>query len=341
LNVKNKILNRLGLSKLHINTENYNNSIAVFDTSIGTMNVGDEIINDSAKKWLKAIFPHDQFINLATHVGISNVGINRANVGRHRFVCGSNILNSNLFLSQQWDFSPLDFLKIEPLTLMGVGWSNYQKKPSIYTKWLYNNRLDSSLIHSVRDSYTEKMLKSVGVNNVINTACPTMWGLTSHHCQQVPKEKADNVIFTLTDYRPDLLADTSLITILNASYKKVYFWVQGSQDLSYFNKLSKELTQDIEVVAPRLDAYDMILEQSDSIDFVGTRLHAGIRALQKGRRAIIIGVDNRAIEKKKDFNLPVVLRKDINSELKSMINNDFFTQIYIPEDNITKWMRQF
>jgi hypothetical protein len=341
LNVKNKILNRLGLSKLYFDVNEFNSAITIFDTSIGTMNVGDEIINDSAKKWLGKIFPKSQFINLSTHDGISNVGLNRSSVGKFRFICGSNILNSNLLTSQQWNFSPIDFVKVEPLSLMGVGWSNYQKTPSLYTRWVYKNKLDKSVIHSVRDSYTESMLKSIGFKNVINTACPTMWALTEELCDRVPKEKGENVIFTLTDYRPDIEADSAMIKILKSSYKKVYFWVQGSKDLSYFSKLDESLTNEIEVVSPRLDLYDSILKSTLSLDFVGTRLHAGIRALQNERRTIIIGVDNRAIEKKKDFNIPVVLRKNINTDLKEIINSDFSTKISIPTQNINAWMEQF
>ncbi|MBH0048908.1 polysaccharide pyruvyl transferase family protein [Pseudoalteromonas sp. SWYJZ19] len=341
MSVKSKVLNRLGLSKVYFDKTKFNNSITVFDTSIGTMNVGDEIINDSAKKWLKYLFSNEQFINLSTHDGISNVGINRSSTSDYRFVCGSNILNSNLLTSQQWNFSPFDFLRIEPLTLMGVGWSNYQKKPSSYTKWIYNNRLEKDIIHSVRDSYSLSMLNTIGVKNVINTSCPTMWGLTESHCKKIPQEQAENVVFTLTDYRADLIKDSELIKILISNYKSVYFWIQGSRDLSYFNQLDKNLTKHVILVAPRLDAYDVILDSSESLDFVGTRLHAGIRAMQKGRRAIILGVDNRAIEKQKDFNLPVVLRENIQKELTNKIKSNFPTNVRIPEESINKWMEQF
>jgi len=341
LKIKNKILNRLGLSKLHFEKSEFNDAITVFDTSIGTMNVGDEIINDSAKKWLKEIFPEKQFINLSTHDGISNVGLNRSSVASHRFICGSNILNSNLLTTQQWNFSPLDFLRIEPLTLMGVGWSNYQNKPTAYTKWVYRNKLDKRVLHSVRDGYSMNMLKSAGVENVINTSCPTMWGLNEEHCKGIPRDKADNVIFTLTDYRQDLVKDSLLIKLLLLNYKKVYFWVQGSQDLAYLKKLDPALTSRVILVSPRLDAYDAVLDSDEPLEFIGTRLHAGIRALQKGRRAIILGVDNRAIEKQKDFNVHVVLRENLESDLLKLANSSFTTSINIPEEDINRWKEQF
>jgi polysaccharide pyruvyl transferase WcaK-like protein len=39
---------------------------------------------------------------------------------------------------------------------------------------------------------------------------------------------------------------------------------------------------------------------------IGVRLHAGIRALQRGRQAVIVAIDNRAREMVRDFALPVV-----------------------------------
>jgi len=341
LSLKNKIYNRLGLAKCYLDRSEYNKAITVFDTSIGTLNVGDEIINDSASSHLRQIFPLHQFIKLTTHDGISNVGLNRSAIGDYRFICGSNILNSQQIYSQQWNFSLLDFMRMEPMTLMGVGWANYQKKPSYLTSWLFNNKLDKKIYHSVRDSYTENMLKSIGVQKVLNTSCPTMWDLTEAHCKSIPKTKGDNVILTLTDYREDLEADSYLISELKFLYKDVYIWIQGSKDLNYFNKINQDLRDTIQVVPPSLAAYDSVLNSVESLDFVGTRLHAGIRALQKGKRTIIIGIDNRAIEKQKDFNIPVVLRKNIRHELQNNILSDFETKIIIPQKNIETWKRQF
>lgn len=47
------------------------------------------------------------------------------------------------------------------------------------------------------------------------------------------------------------------------------------------------------------------------IDYVGTRLHGKIRVLNREKRAIILAVDNRAIEIANDTALPVVRREDI------------------------------
>ena len=84
----------------------------------------------------------------------------------------------------------------------------------------------------------------------------------------------------------------------------------------------------------------MILENEESIDFVGTRLHAGVRALQNRRRTIILGIDNRAFEKAKDFNLTVCPRDDLD-KLNELINSNLQTQINLPNENIARWKSQF
>ena len=64
--------------------------------------------------------------------------------------------------------------------------------------------LDSTYLHSVRDSYTEKKLKQIGIDNVINTSCPTMWRLTEEFCSHIPCKKQDTVVTTITDYRKNI-----------------------------------------------------------------------------------------------------------------------------------------
>jgi hypothetical protein len=69
-------------------------------------------------------------------------------------------------------------------------------------------------------------------------------------------------------------------------------------------------------------------------------LHAGIRSLQMKRRSIIIGVDNRAIEKRRDFGIEVVDRGDFD-RLKVLINEPFSTKINLKNENIAHWKSQF
>ena len=90
---------------------------------------------------------------------------------------------------------------------------------------------------------------------------------------------------------------------------------------------------------PHLNDYDSFLDSHD-VDFIGTRLHGGIRALQKMKRTIIIGIDNRAIELNKDFNIPDLNQNEINN-LGDYIESDIETDINIPKDNIAIFLSQF
>jgi polysaccharide pyruvyl transferase WcaK-like protein len=309
--------------------------ITIFDTSVATQNIGDYIIMDSVHKELHSMFKKDMFFHLYTHdkISLASYRINKSS--DFSFIGGTNLLSSNMHFYNQWKINLIDSLFLRNIILMGVGWWQYQGKPNFYTKYLLKKVLHKDILHSVRDSQAENMLRSIGISNVINTGCMTMWKLTKEHCSNIPRIKAKNVVFTLTDYNKSTQKDQMLIEILNKNYENIYFWPQGSGDLKYIKSLSS--IENIEILGGNLFSYDELLENKDlSLDYIGTRLHAGIRALQKSRRTIILGIDNRAEEKSKDFNLKVLSRKDIE-QLENMLKNDFDTSISINEENINRW----
>lgn len=312
--------------------------IVVFDTSVSSSNLGDSIIMDSVNKEIHSMFPESMHFNAYTHDKISKPTYNLVSSAHYAFVGGSNLLSSNMNSYNQWKINLYDSLFLNSVVLMGVGWWQYQVKPNLYTHYLLKSILHDKILHSVRDSYTEKMLKSIGIDNVVNTSCPTMWNLTQEHCDKISKEKAENVVVTLTDYNKDPSKDRFLIELLSKNYKNVSLWPQGAGDLKYINDL--DIDDFAYTLPPNLKAFDNFLENQNSLDYVGTRLHAGIRALQKGIRTIIIGIDNRASEKSKDFNITICERGKLN-QLNSLINGKDTTQINLPVKNIERWKAQF
>ena len=94
------------------------------------------------------------------------------------------------------------------------------------------------------------------------------------------------------------------------------------------------------MVPPTLEAYNGLLKNQD-LDYIGTRLHGGIHALNNERRSLIIAVDNRAKEISKDTKLPVIGREEVRENLESMINGKWQTEIVLPSDNIERWKAQF
>jgi len=310
--------------------------ITILDTAACSSNLGDQVIMDAVNQNLNNIFPDDFFIRSHTHEVISKTSYRYIKNSDFIIVGGTNLLSSNMNSYNQWKVSLWDSLFVKDVILMGVGWWQYQKKPNLYTNILYNRLLNKNYFHSVRDGYTEQNLKSIGITNVINTCCPTMWSLTEEHCAKIPTKKSNSVLLTFTEYNQKPDYDSRLINILSQEYEKIYFWTQQPKDYEYIRNICGE---SVVYVKPSLKALDEILSSYDT-DYVGTRLHAGIRALQHKRRALILSVDNRAIEIGRDTNLPTASREDMES-ISSWINSNYETQIKLPLANINEWRNQF
>lgn len=312
--------------------------ITLVDTSIATRNVGDEIITNAVMSELGNIFSANQILHIPSHNYLTLNSYKCLRESSLAVVGGSNLLSSNMPFYQQWKIQPLDLIFMREFVLLGVGWWQYQKKPNYYTRIMLKSLFSQKYMHSVRDQYTENMLKSIGIKNVLNTSCPTMWHLTDEHCRNIPKEKADNVIYTLTDYNQDPVRDMESIKTLRNSYKTISIWLQGSKDHKYLESLGVSNLID-RVIPPQLKYFDLALDE-ENIEYVGTRLHAGIRALQKSKRSLIIAVDNRGMEKKKDYNLHVIPRTDITN-LKQLIFNDRPLNLRMDFGKINQWRNQF
>src|SRR4051812_8281771 len=103
-----------------------------------------------------------------------------------------------------------------------------------------------------------------------------MWKLTENHCAKIPLNKAEEVVVTFTEYNKDLIADQRLYEILKKSYKKIYYWTQQPNDYKYIKSIGDN---NVTYIDSSLKGLDQILKEKQ-VDYVGTRLHAGIRALQ-------------------------------------------------------------
>ena len=313
------------------------NKIILYNPAISSLNMGDEIIAESCKKNICSLFSNSMYVEISTHLPINNKYIQRIKNVKYSFVLGSNLLMPKMDARfRQWDIKMWNVDYIKPIILMGVGWNRYSDRVTHYTKVLYKKLLSHEYLNSVRDEYTKIKLNEIGINNVINTGCPTFWDFDKELCREVSKSKSNKVIFTLTDYKRDYKKDKQLIEILKKNYREIYFWTQGFDDYDYFKELDK--SNIIKIVGPTLDDFDKILKEK--VDYVGTRLHGGIRALKFRCRTIILAVDNRAIELNRNYNIPILKREEID-KLEEIINNDLITDIKIPLKNIERWKNQF
>lgn len=321
--------------------------IVLFDPSYGTLNLGDEIINRSVTKQMEYLFDNSFLVRYGTHNPLLHIPQmlrmndinNSCNKADLKFIGGTNIIKNNLMaLNPGWNINLFTAKLYSNSICIGVGLAsnNDNDKPNAYTRAIYNNVLSRKHIHSARDERTKCYLMKLGFK-AVNTGCPTMWSLNKEFCKSIPQKKANNVVFTLTDYGKDNEKDQQLIDILNKNYEKVYFWIQGTEDLEYLKTMKN--IQDIILVNPNLKAYKSLLDKGD-IDYVGTRLHAGIYAMQHGIRSIILAIDNRARDMQSSYNINAIERSEIEL-LPAKLNSSFATEVHINEDAIKRWKIQF
>ena len=312
-------------------------SPVLLDTSIDSDNSGDEIIMENCMLQLSDCMDVFDLRHVPTHRYPTEEEKKWLYAASIKILCGTNILSGHMRSYGLWKLQS-DVSCDRNTLLMGTGFDSNNESFDNYTQQLFRTILSQRGIHSVRDSFSERMLKSMGIKNVLNTSCPTMWGLTPEHCASIPRKKADSVICTLTDYCRDEINDKVMLDVLIENYENVYFWLQGKEDYHYICELGFE--EKVKLVPSSLRDYDHILEIED-LDYVGTRLHAGIRALDKGHRSLIISIDNRAECISEDTGLPVIKREDVMLWLSDRINNDFETKITLPWENIRRFKKQF
>lgn len=309
--------------------------ISVLDTSIAAYNLGNNIIMDAVNDVLSEIFPNAFKVCLPSQ-DIKTNARHYNTVSDFTFVGGTNLLNGNIRKYRQWDLDLHNILCLRNMILLGCGWVQYEEQPiTRYTAWAFSKILSNSTIHSVRDSYTCDKMNRIGIK-CLNTGCPTLWKLTPIHLKQIPNKKSDNVIITLTDYNQNPFRDKKMIETIIQEYDRLFFFPQGSGDIIYLHSLG--YSNRMEILSPTLEAFNKAL--LSGCDYIGTRLHAGIRALQLKRRSHIIGIDNRAIEMAKDFNLPVITHQELDI-LSQLINIDYSVELTLPLDNINRWKLQF
>lgn len=335
--------------------------ITKLSPAISTENIGDKIIMEYCDAIFDQLFPDHFSAMLPTRDNLGKVSRSHIASADYSFVCGTNLLSSHMKKYTQWNITPKEIFKIwtsdiggrrnlikrnllkqhadkNRVILLGVGWWQYQEDADNYTKRLLNMALSKKYLHSVRDAYTEQKLRDIGITNVVNTACPTMWNLNWEHCKKIPTAKSNEVITTLTNYNLSKNEDNKLLEILLSNYDRVYVWLQAIED--YQALTESPYFEKINIISPTLKAYDDFLDNTDA-DYIGTRLHGGIRALNKMHRTTILAVDNRAVEIAKDTNLPVIKRGEVCSKLDGIINSKFETKIRLPLENIEMWKNQF
>lgn len=329
----------------------YKNDIAkviMYDTSIASDNIGDEIIMNSVYREMQPILESYMVLKHSTHTPVMHLfqllskkdpAFSYYFDAKYKFIGGSNILKKTLRVRRaDWNINAFDYLFYKDAITIGCGSSfGTSFQTDKYTKNLYKKVLNSNYYHSVRDNKTKMFLESLGLK-AINTGCVTMWSLTEKHCREIPDSKGYKAVFTLTGYKPDRVNDKKMIDIVLNNYDEVYFWPQSIGDMGYLRSL--EMNEKCIVINPNLHAFEKLLDKGN-IDYIGTRLHGGICALQHKCRSIIISIDNRAEDMNDKNSLRCIKRPNIEKELPMRINEKMQTSIVVDFESIRKWKEQF
>jgi polysaccharide pyruvyl transferase WcaK-like protein len=301
-------------------------------------NLGDVIIQQAVTRECATLFPGADIVRIATHEYPTGQEIDRALASDWLLVGGSNIVASYAWIYREWKLHPWQIARLRGrVILFGCGWGWYQPQPTLPARWMLQTLLSRQHTHSVRDGYTQRHLAALGFDKVINTACPTLWPLAK---AILPTAKSDDVLVMLTDYRPDLQSDQQLLALAHERYARVHIWYQGARDEAYAAELRESNSTPLHAIPHDYARFEDFLANGPAFDYIGTRLHGGIRCMLAGRRALIVEVDNRATEMARDVGLPTAKRGDI-AAIDRWIDDPQPVALRLPVDAIGRWRAQF
>ena len=306
--------------------------IVVLDPAVDNVNAGDEIISSSVQG-IPKLGP-DDVTRLTTHRVLRASERKLVSEADLVVLSGTNALSSRMERFRQWFVDPDLALRMSnKLLLLGVGWWQYQQPPNMYTRALFRRILTRRLPHSTRDQYTSDRISSLGFENLM-TGCPTMWNLGAD-CQQ-PLGNNDRALITVTDYkRQDPEIDRRWISVVKENYSRVGIVGMGPGDESHFTRLG------ISGVEWKGQGVDALEAELPGADFIGTRLHAGVRALQRGRPAAVLAVDNRAVEISRSTGLNVVDRADTLGIHRAIRSESAPAPLTLNKTAINQWLQEF
>ncbi|MBI5371161.1 MAG: polysaccharide pyruvyl transferase family protein [Sphingobacteriales bacterium] len=328
------------------------NYIVLLDPSIRdnngapAFNLGDMIIYDAVMKILSEIFQKHEILRISSHEWFAKKQKKILNGSLLNIMGGTNVLTSDIRnfprMTPEKKKGFYLFPGFNNLVLLGTGWEKYQSKPDWATIIYYYRILNKKYFHSVRDEYSLNQLKKAYVPNVLNTSCPTTWELDRDFIN-VFQPNYNSIFFTLTNYYPNHTIDNNLLKyIFDSGQSNLIFFPQTAVDLDYLSSLENYRNNKSKIKILKTEYSEFLhFVHSEKFNYIGSRLHAGIRCLQLGNPTLIFAVDNRALEIRKDTGLNILARTDFTL-LQKWIKGEYRPErIQLPEDNISIWKKQF
>jgi len=310
--------------------------VHLLDTSISSGNRGDDIIVDFARRHLMSAVGDSFLSTSSSHDGLGRYSRKLAARADVAFLLGSNALAADYRGRKfHWRVTWRDIPALaEKVVLLGVGAHKDFDRVNPRQISFLRKVLSPRHIHSVRDAQAGQILERCGLE-FINTSCPTLWGYAT--VQPEMRRNPKVACFTLTAGKPQP-SDRYLIQTLSECYERVLFWPQQEPDLAYMEQIRGAAR--IEVIAGNLAAYDATLA-SERPDYVGTRLHGGIRAMSYGCRTLVLSIDNRASALGAEAGVPVLARTRLEADLVERISSNTPARITVDAAGVARFLEQF
>ena len=319
------------------------------DTNVN--NLGDLIISEAVNSVVSDIVPEENLFRISSHSKFKLDDLRRILFADFVFLGGTNLLSS-YFNKMNRPLGPnrmwhLIVPRLRNVVLLGVGWGyGYGEDVSPTASRYYKRIFKKGTTHSVRDSYSTQKLLSSGINKVVNTNCPTLWTLNGTSMDLLVNKnskKYSKCIFTLTDYGKDYGLDDQLLSMLGKEFRELIFFPQGKWDAQYLKMLPSysKLKDRIVILERSLKAYDSFVSTASDTLYIGTRLHGGIRCLQKNIKSLVVSIDNRAMDISNDTGLAVVSRGDIKGIKKWIDGKSSYGDLRLDLIGIDSFLNQF
>lgn len=306
-------------------------AIGWIDPSIETGNGGDLIIAQAVGGELRELVPSGEIHPLPSRRPWTREERKLAQGCDLFVVGGTNLLTSHPHKYRQWEYGLRDAVLLRHrCILFGVGWWQYQDPPDVLARAMLRSALLPGVEHGARDSYTVGQLQHSGIE-AVNISCPTLWDAPPSGTTR--NQFRGPVVATLTDYMRDPERDEHLLKALRARTDELHVWPQGSEDVDYVTELGFAG----QLVDSDLSTFDDLLA-NPGMEYVGTRLHAGIRALAAGVPAVVVAIDNRAAEIARDVQLWSIARTDLNG-LDRYLDELSSWGLVLPTDAIATFRR--
>ena len=162
--------------------------ILLLDTSVATLNIGDEIIIDSIRKNFSELFDSNYIYSLPTHTLqfsliqklLYSKKMEAYSSADLKFLCGTNALYTNMLRPLPgWNINVFNLSLVKDTLCLGVGTGINSTSVNWYTRYLYSKVLSKKYIHSVRDEDTKIFLEKLGFKAYgeidYDEFCPHTW----------------------------------------------------------------------------------------------------------------------------------------------------------------------